>query len=75
MTNQAIISKLSELPIAELDNLRIMLSLALQPNYYPSKDFINACERWAGRASGALELKQAERLRGYEAQDVDYSFV
>lgn len=67
MKEGKIISKLSELPVKELNDIRMMA--AILRNQEQSERF----NLWVERCNIALDLKQAERLNSYE--DTQFTFV
>ena len=72
MTNESIIETLSTLPQRFLLNMALTASVAKTVGDY---DEIQIAREQADAANAALEMKQANLLRGMDTIDIDCQFV
>lgn len=77
MTNQAIISKLSELPVDTLERWRLTLANShIALSTFESATLTRlSLEQMADQINDALAIKELNRLKGYDVQDANWTFV
>lgn len=72
MTQQDKIELLATLPVKDIDDLRLIVSMAFESPKWIETDVNDFCERWASLLNKALEFKQAQQLKRYDEEQTTF---